>query len=113
MNKELDFWTLYNLVEEFFQGKGEIVSITQSEQTINCLLYGAFVFKCGIEMPRNNYFSAISIDSQFYVRNLFGKEISLNNNKGDIIKNLELVDKYCQLRLPDKYLEEYFKGINY
>lgn len=109
MSKQLNFMELYALLESFFIDKGTILSINSDENEIYCLLYDSFVFVCGIEHPRNNFKGAILIDNKYAQKVFFGEKISLNNTREDIIKSFELVDKYCQLRLPDKYLEEFFK----
>ncbi|XKM13544.1 hypothetical protein RCS94_11045 [Orbaceae bacterium ac157xtp] len=112
MNNELNFMELYDLVDYYFKDKGRIISVLTDEQEINCILYDSFIFKCGIEEPRNNFKGAIMINNKYAQITFFGESISLNNTREDIIKNFELVDKYCQLRLPDKYLEAFFKNKN-
>lgn len=36
-----------------------------------------------------------------------GKECSLNGDEESIRKSLKIIDDYCRMRLPDKYLEAY------
>lgn len=112
MNNNLNFAQLIMLVKDFFQYKGHIFSISQDKQEINCVLYNSFIFKCGLEIPHNNFRGSIVLSNEYVETEFFGEKISLNNNREDIIKSLEVVDKYCQLRLPDKYLEEFFKNNN-
>ncbi|GAA5105622.1 hypothetical protein GCM10023211_04570 [Orbus sasakiae] len=109
MNNPLSFLDLIKLLREFFKGRISSYSVYSERQEIDCILYEAFVFKCGIEEPYNTFKAGIVLDSKYIIADYFGKEISLNNTREDIIKSFELVDKYCQLRLPDKYLEEFFK----
>lgn len=109
MNKQLDLDELYRLLLDFFGNKMSMPLKNRRDQEIDCILYEAFIFKCGIDEPYNTFNGAIMLDSQHAILDYFGKEISLNNTREDIIKSFELVDKYCQLRLPDKYLEEFFK----
>jgi len=109
MNNNLTYIQLLTLAKEFFENKGRIFSISQDKQEINCVLYGSFIFRCGLEKPHNNFKGSIIISNEYVETEFFGEKISLNNTREDIIKNFELVDKYCQLRLPDKYLEEFFK----
>lgn len=109
MNKQLNLDEIYKLLLEFFGNKATMLQYDSIEQEIDCILYEAFIFKCGIDEPYKTFKGGILLDSQHAILDYFGKEISLNNTREDIIKNFELVDKYCQLRLPDKYLEEFFK----
>lgn len=113
MNQHVEFEELLELIKNYFKQKknGKVISIRSVGNSINCLFYNSFIFKCEIEEPRNNFAAALFIEGIAIVE-FFGEKISLNNTEEDILKSLELVDKYCQLRLPDKYLQEYFKGIN-
>lgn len=39
-----------------------------------------------------------------------GREISLNNDEKSIRESLKIIDDYCRLRLPDKFLLEYHRA---
>lgn len=37
----------------------------------------------------------------------FGEDLSLNSDRESILANLRMIDEWCRLRLPDKFLERY------
>lgn len=109
MKKELDIFDLYKLVLSFFDKKASLPSLAETDKEVECVLYDSFVFKCSLD-DRYGYFGAgIMIDKDHLVCNILGRQLTmLGNSEEDILKSLELVDQYCQLRLPDKYLEAFF-----
>lgn len=107
MNKNLDLYEIYSILLEHFGNKAGRPSIDTKNQEIDCILYDSFIFRCGIEKPRNNFKAGIILDSEHVVTSFLGEKLSLNNDVNSIRKNFELVDYYCRLRLPDKFLEAY------
>lgn len=39
-----------------------------------------------------------------------GERCSLNSDEQSIKKSLQIIDDYCRLRLPDKFLDAYYKA---
>lgn len=109
MNKELDIMEIYHLIIEFFGNKVDVIGVIESRQEIECILYSSFVLKCGIEDRYKMFECGIMLEEKYAIRNILGESPSLNNDRDSIIKSLKLMDKYCRLRLPDKFLDEYDK----
>ena len=107
MNSKLDLYDLYELLLNYFEDKAKTPTINSKTQDIDCILYDSFVFKCGIEKPRNNFKGGIILGSDYIVTNFFGQKLSLNNDVKSIRKNFEIVDNYCRFRLPEKFLAAY------
>ena len=105
MNKSLDLNDLHSLLLEYFGNKLSKPTIDSQNYDIDSVLYNSFVFSCGIERPRNNFKGGIILNPGHVVTSFLGKRLSLNNEIGSIRKNFEIVDNYCRLRLPDKFLE--------
>lgn len=107
MDEKLDLYDVYNLLLDYFGNRVGIPAINTKTQDIDCILYDSFVFKCGIEKPRNNFKGGIMLDSDHTITSFFGEKLSLNNDVHSIRTNFVIVDNYCRLRLPNKFLETY------
>ena len=44
------------------------------------------------------------------ITEFLGKRCSLNSDVQSIKKSLQIIDDYCRLRLPDKFLDAYYKA---
>lgn len=100
---------MYGLMLAFFKHKATNQYINTDKQEITVILYSSFLFKFGLDDRYNFFKGGIFIDENHCVNNFFGEKISINSDESSIINNFKLVDKYCRLRLPDKFLEEYDK----
>ena len=97
----------YMLLLDFFGEKVQNPFIDTDKMEIDCILYGSFIFKFGIEIPKGNFKGGIFLDSQHVVNNFQGEELSLTNTKESVLNNFKIIDLYCRLRLPDKFLSVY------
>lgn len=102
---------LYGLVEEYFSYKGKMLYINSEKNEVACMLYNSFLFKCNIDDRYGRFGGAIVLGSQeVNITEFLGKRCSLNNDEESIKKSLKIIDNYCKLRLPDKFLEAYYKA---
>ncbi|MFV0394901.1 MAG: hypothetical protein ACK5LC_10980 [Coprobacillaceae bacterium] len=106
-NNELKLNDIYHLMVDFFGTKVSAPYINSVEQEITVILYDSFVFRFGIDERYQLFKGGILLDNKHLVTSFFGEKISINNDKKTILSNFKLVDKYCRLRLPDKFLKEY------
>lgn len=119
MYNKLNINEIYNILKEFFDYKAEMMSINRNEaggagadREITCKLYDAFLFRCGLYDEHQIFGGCIVIGSENDIvsRKFLGRKLSMNADKESIIESLKIVDDYCRLRLPDKYLEAYDKA---
>lgn len=103
--EKLDIKKLFMLIEFFFGDKVEFHESTID--TIVFSLYDSFVFLVHIEERYKIFYAHLVLGHNIRVSKLLGERIATNNDEYSIIKSFELMDKYCRLRLSDKYLEVY------
>lgn len=104
---KLELEDIINLVKERYGNNVTFNHRTKDEFTFS--LYDAFTFQIYIEDRYKIVYSYLLLGENIRISNLFGERIVKNNDRESIIESLELIDKYCRLRLTDKYLEEYGK----
>lgn len=107
MEEKVTLNELYYLVLEFFGDRVSKPYINSERQEMTCILYDSFVFKCEIDNRYGTFGGGILLDSSHVVTRFFGEQISLNSDKISILNSLKIIDDYCRLRLPDKFLEKY------
>lgn len=105
---------LLKIVRNYFGTKAIDVVFNSEKKEVYCLLYGAFYLKCGFDEPNNCFGAGIMIgNGEYCITDFLGKKCSLNSDEKSIHESLKIVDDYCKLRLPDKYLLAYetaYKG---
>lgn len=110
MNK-MELKNLYDLVKNHFGFKCRMIEIDTCEMEVKALLYDTFLLKCNINSRYGTFGAAIFLaENEYLISTFLGKECSLNSDKESIIESLDLIDNYCSLRLPDKFLEEFRKA---
>jgi len=104
----MDVNDLYKLVNEFFGYKSKMLYLDHEKKEIACLLYDAFLFKCNLDDRYGRFGAGIVFGNQeATITEFLGERCSLNSDEKSIRESLQLVDNYCKLRLPDKFLEAY------
>ncbi len=104
---KLEIKDIFSLITEKYMN-----NITINHRTTDSIVfsfYDSFAFKIRIEERNKVLFGYLLLADNIKVSKLFGQTIIKNNDKQSIIESFELMDKYCRLRLTDKYLEEYDK----
>lgn len=109
MENKLDIMGIYHLINEYFGKKADVVGVIEKTQELECILYNSFILKCSVEERYQTFGCAIIMDGKYALRNFFGESPSLNNDRVSILESFKLIDKYCRLSLPDKYLVEFEK----
>lgn len=109
MDKKLDLKEMYMLMIEYFGNKVSSQYINSEKQEIIAVLYDSFVFCFGIDDRYDLFSGGIVLDAEQVLTTFLGKKLSINNDKQSILSNFEIIDNYCRLRLPDKFLTEYDK----
>lgn len=104
---------LYELVKNFFGYKVKMLSINSEKKEVQCILYDSFLLKCGIGNRYNMFGMSIcfGFDQQsLSLTDFLGQKVSMSSDKDSIIENLKIVDNYCRMRLPDKFLDAYCRA---
>ncbi|MFW8745141.1 hypothetical protein [Mesorhizobium japonicum] len=82
-----------------------------ARRTYWCTLYESFRFTCGLDESHGRFTGGIRLGPEEYLTTFLGRQLSLNDDRGSIVANLEMVDEWCRLHLPDKFLERYDAAI--
>lgn len=98
---------LYLLIKEFYGYRCKMRGIFSEEKEVKCLLYDSFLLRCSLDDRYGRFGAGLSIDENTVVTEFLGERCSLNSDEESIKKSLEVIDNYCRLRLPDKFLEAY------
>ena len=102
---------LYDIVEAHFGYRGEMSYMDRKGKEVGCILYNAFLFKCNIDDPYEQFSGGIILgDDGQLLTEFLGKECSLDSDEESIKESLQVIDDYCRMRLPDKFLEAYDKA---
>lgn len=104
----MDVKELYKLTKEYFGYKSRMLYFNDEKKEVACILYDAFVLKCNLD-DRYGTFGAgiVLVNQEVMLTDFLGGRCSLNSDEKSIKESLRVVDNYCRLRLPDKFLEEY------
>lgn len=107
----MDTKELYLLVEKFFGYKIKMRYMNSEKKEVGGILYDSFFLLCNINDQYGRFGAGICFGEQKYVITEFlGKTCSLNSDEKSIRESLKIIDEYCRLRLPDKFLNAYYKA---
>lgn len=101
---------LYDLVEEYYGYKIKLMSINPVTKEVKGILYDSFKLKCNINDRYGRFGAGIEIGSEGMIIEFLGEQCSLNSDEKSIKESLKIIDDYCHLRLPDKFLDAYYKA---
>ncbi len=103
---------LYDLIKDYYGYKIHMRSLNSETKEVVGVLYDAFILKCNINDRYDRFGAGINVGNGDIITVFLGKQCSLNSDKKSIQDSLKNIDEYCRLRLPDKYLDAYFKAYN-
>lgn len=102
---------LYDLIKEFFGYKANMRYLNSKTNEVVCILYDSFWLKCQLDEQYGRFGAGIMIgDGEGVVSDFLNKRCSLNSDEKSIKESLQIIDDYCRLRLPDKFLDAYYKA---
>jgi len=102
---------LYQIVFGFFGYKCRMQNFDPEKMEVTCILYDTFLLKCNLNGRNNRYSCEISLgNNAVTITEFLGNHCFLNNDLESIKGSLGIVDDYCRLRLPDKFIEAYFQA---
>ena len=100
---------LYKLMLEYFGKKASGQRMSPEKQEITIILYDSFVFKFGFDEQYHFFWGRLMLDDYYNIARFLGEKLSKNDDKYSILDNFRIIDNFCRLRLPDKFLEAYDK----
>lgn len=102
---------LYDLVEEFYGYKAKMRYFNSKTKEVACILYDSFWLKCNLDDQYGRFGAGIVLgNGEGVVTDFLNKSCSLNSDENSIRNSLQIIDDYCRLRLPDKFLDAYYKA---
>ena len=102
---------LYLLVEEFYGYKIKMQYMNSEKNEVSGIKYDSFFLNCDTNDEYGRFSAGICYGKQKYViTDFLGKRCSLNSDEKSIKESLQIIDDYCRLRLPDKFLDAYYKA---
>ena len=105
----MDVDSLYKLVRDFYGFKCRMRGVNSEKKEISCMLYDSFILICSLGERYGSFSAGIELGKESIITDFLGKYCLLNSDDHSIKESLQLIDDYCRLRLPDKFLEEYHK----
>lgn len=106
----MDVKQLYCLIEDFFGYKCCMMGINSAEKMVFCILYDSFWLECSLNDRYGRFGAGIRIGKNGMITNFLGESCSLNSDEKSIKNSLRIIDNYCRLRLPDKFLDAYYEA---
>lgn len=99
---------LYTLIEDFYGYKCNMRGINSKTNEVYCILYDSFLLKCSLDDCYGRFGAGLFIGEDTVITEFLGRRCSLNSDEQSIKESLQIIDEYCRLRLPDKFLKAYF-----
>ena len=104
----MDIDEFTDLIENYFGYKAHNIVIDEDNKVVECILYKSFALSFSIGERYGVFGASLSLGNQSHsLVDVLGEHVSLNSDKDSILKNLIIIDNYCRLRLPDKFLDAY------
>ncbi len=101
---------LYDLVKEYYGYKVKMKSIDSEKREIIFLLYDSFLLGCELDDQYGCFGVGIEAEGECTITRFLGESASLNSDEESIKNSLKIIDEYCRLRLPDRFLDAYCKN---
>ena len=108
-NKITDLNEICSMINHFWGYKVNLVIPYPKQKKVVARLYDAFEFKFDFinERYEDLFHASLLCPDNAIIDRLLGVNTWKSPTKENIISILEAVDRYCRLRLPDKYLEAF------
>ncbi len=103
----MDIKELYRVIQNYYGYKAHMRFINTEDKKVWFFLYDAFSVVCDVGGRYGTFGAGIEMPNGQLMTEFLGKECSLNGDEESIRKSLKIIDDYCRMRLPDKYIEAY------
>lgn len=85
--------------------------MNSEKREVGGILYDSFFLTCNTNDQYGRFGAGIYLGEQKYtITEFLGKTCSLNSDEKSIKESLQIIDDYCRLRLPDKFLDAYYRA---
>lgn len=102
---------LYDFVKEYYGYKVSMRYYDSKTNEIACILYDSFWLKCTCNIQQESFNACLITEfGKKDISEIMGVPVTLNTYEEFLKENLYIIDIYCRLRLPDKYLEAYLEA---
>lgn len=106
----MDAKELYCLVRDYYGYKIKMLYMNSETHEVGGILYDSFLLKCDTGDRYGMFGAGISTGGDIFITDFLGKRCSLNGDPESIKQSLQIIDDYCRMRLPDKFLDAYYKA---
>lgn len=97
--------------KDFFGYKAKMRYLNSETNKAACILYDSFWLVCSLDDQYGRFGAGIVLgNGEGILTNFLGRRCSLNSDEQSIKNSLQIIDDYCRLRLPDKFLDAYYKA---
>lgn len=101
-----DLKSLMNIIDRYYGDKSKRVSVSIENKSLQYLLYNSFEVKFQIGERYGEFGAGIIIGNIVLGPEILpGRIIKRDSSEESIINNLKIIDEYCRLRLPEKFLQ--------
>ncbi|WP_431247688.1 hypothetical protein [Leifsonia xyli] len=107
----IEFDRLPRLIHEHFGKRADVISADSGMREVTFTLYESFLFKCGFDPQYGRFGLAMYLDG-FAVTTFFGKRVTMESDEVSIRASFGDVDRFCRLRLPEAFLDEFEAAIS-
>lgn len=108
---KMDARELYIFIENYYGYKVSMRYINSETMEVGAILYDSFYLKCFLKQEEKIFNAGISYgESEPLITEFLGKKCLTGCDKQSIKASLQIIDDYCRLRLPDKFLEAYYQA---
>ena len=102
---------LYRFIEEYLEYKVWMISYNPETNVVKGILYDSFFVMWHIDKSLNEFRAELRYgDSDHVITEFLGKKCVGKLEHKSIQKGLDIIDNYCRLRLPDKFLDAHYKA---
>lgn len=103
-----DLKRMIDIIEKSMGIKVKNTAVLVDDKAVQFMFYDSFEWMFSIEDRYGTFAVSMAYGNGFRgVSKLLGKKMTLDCDEGSIQDNLKIIDEYCRLRLPDKFLESY------
>lgn len=107
----MDVRELYDFIENYYGYKVSMRYINSELMEVGVILYDSFYIKCFLKEEQKKFNAGISYgESEPLITEFLGRKCLTGCDEQSIKTSLQIIDDYCRLRLPDKFLEAYYQA---
>ncbi|MDJ0338437.1 hypothetical protein [Cryobacterium sp. PH31-O1] len=94
----------YGLAVDFFGARMSSPTNDEAGRSMTGVLYDSFLIRCGYDEQKPMFGASICVSPQSGSRGFLGRSPSWSTDRDSLVEGLQLIDEYCRLRLPEKFL---------